>query len=130
MNKSQLLELDEKLLKEVDPQYRAFLVQEVPKGEYLLPLVMKRPGMDPDKSAVIRNLSRLVLTLNRQLARVCLALGYQLKQENWPDSQPLEVLDLIYSNGLVHTEWYQRHLAAMLQQPEPNHPWYQLETLI
>lgn len=126
MNAEQIAKLDQQLRKEVDLEYREYLIREIPKGEALLPSVMRKSANPADRSAVVRNLTLLNLALNRQLASVCRAVGYPLDQLKWPDSQPLEILDQIYSSGLAASPWYQRHLGAMIQAS--GHPWVALET--
>ena len=108
-----------KLGQTVDPKFRAYLLDQMPKGEALL--AQARPN-SPEWKAVLGPLSKMYLVLNRQLGLVCESLGYPLQQWKWADSRPLEVLAKIYPD-LEATQWYQRHLSMMLMPPAAEHPW-------
>jgi hypothetical protein len=82
-------DLKAKLEQPVDRKFRAYLLDQVPKGEALL--AQTRPN-SPEWKAVLGPLSRMYLVLNRQLGLVCGHLAYPLQQWKWNDSQPLEHL--------------------------------------
>ena len=104
----------------VSPEYREFLSMEIPRGEALLKMVRQDA---PEWGDVIRPLTKMYLEMNRQLGMVCQEIGYGPRQITWSDSQPLEILAQIFT-GLELTEWYQRHLSAIMMNPlEPDHPW-------
>jgi hypothetical protein len=115
-------DLKAKLEAKVNPTYRAFLMQEIPKGEALLAQVKED---EPEYKAVIGPLSRMYLALNFQLGLMCRELNYPLNQSEWPDSKPLETLAQIYP-GLQATNWYQYQLGEMMNQQ--NHLWTRIMT--
>ncbi len=119
-----LKQLKKDLEQKVKPEFRAYLLQEVPKGEALL----EQAGQeDPFGKAVLGPLSKMYLVLNQQLGLVCKALGYPLEQWKWQDSLPLETLAQVYE-GLEATQWFQRHLQTMLMPQDPQHPWTKITT--
>ena len=120
---AQLNEIKRALEQKVPAERRASLISEMPKAEAILANGLDQLRED-DRSLCIRNYSLMSLLLNQQLATVCKLTGYDLDQAKWKDSMPLQILDSIYSNGLVSTEWYQNHLGEMLQPT--NHPLTQL----
>ncbi len=115
----ELKQLKAKLEEKVDPVFRAYLLQEIPKGESLL--TQAAPN-SPEWKAVLGPLSKMYLVLNQQLGLMCQHLGYPLQQWKWNESQPLETLAEVFQ-GIEATQWYQRHLAMMLTPPEKAHPW-------
>lgn len=119
-----LEQLKAKLQEKVDQQFRAYLLDQVPKGEALLAQV--RPN-SPEWKAVLGPLSKMYLVLNSQLGLVCESLAYPLQQWKWADSRPLELLAKVYPD-LEATRWYQRHLSMMLMPPAAEHPWTKITT--
>jgi len=120
--KPNLQQIDVELLKGVDRKSRYYLADQIPKGEALLAQINSKHPLYGD---IIGPLTKMYLFLNKQLGTVCRLIGYQPKQETWPDSQPLEILAKIYP-GLATTQWYQRQLSAMLMPS--NHPWLKILT--
>jgi len=112
------------LEQKVNPEFRAYLLQEVPKGEALL---TQAPVNSPLWKAVLGPLSKMYLVLNQQLGLTCQHLGYPLQQWKWDRSEPLDELAKVFP-GLQATQWFQRHLAMMLTPPEQAHPWTTITT--
>ena len=103
----------------VNPEYRAFLLDQIPMGEKLLEQVTPN---SPHWGDVIRPLTLMYLEMNRQLGIVCKHLNYPMRQWEWDEGVPLTVLAETF-RGIGATEWYQRHLSMMLMPPAREHPW-------
>jgi hypothetical protein len=112
------------LEQKVNPEFRAYLLQEVPKGEALL--AQAEPQSDLWK-AVLGPLSKMYLVLNHQLGLTCKFLNLPTQQWKWDHSEPLETLAKVYPN-IEATQWYQRHLRMMLIPPDQEHPWTKILT--
>jgi len=123
MSKKRKNKLDKALLaklrKRVSPEYQAFLVHELPRAESL-------HQQAPKNERVMSPLKKMYWSLNRQLGIVCKHLEYSLREWEWDQSEPLEVLAQ-FLPGLEATTWYQLHLNQMLM-PVPNHPLLEITT--
>ena len=123
MSKKRKNKLDKALLaklqEKVNPEFQAFLQQELPRAESL-------HQRAPKDDRVTRPLTKMYWSLNRHLGIVCEHLGYSLREWEWDQSEPLEVLAQFHQ-GLEATTWYQLHLSQMLM-PVPNHPWLKIMT--
>ena len=119
-----LEKLKAKLQEKVNPEFQAYLLDQVPKGEALL---SQAKSQSPEWKAVLGPLSEMYLVLNRQLGLVCESLEYPLQQWKWADSRPLEDLAKVYPD-LEATQWYQRHLTMVLMPPAAEHPWTKITT--
>ena len=117
-------DLQKKQEKFVDPEFRSYLLDQVPKGELLHSQCRL---YTPEWRRVVGPLSRMYLELNRQLGLVCQHLSYPPKQWEWDQSEPLEELAKLFQ-GIECTEWYQRRLNMMLLPPTEPHPWTQILT--
>ncbi len=113
--------LKDKLEQKVNPEFRTYLLVEMPKGEALLKLAEPE---SPEYEAVVSVLTKMYWTMNQQLGIVCKHLKYPLQQWEWKDSQPLEELAKIFK-GIGATKWYQYHLGEMIS-PHPDHPWMKI----
>ncbi len=103
----------------VKPEYRAFLLDQIPTGEGLLKQITPQ---NPHWGDVIRPLTKMYAEMNRQLGIVCRHLKYPLHQWEWNESKPLNVLAETFK-GIEATQWFQRHLSMMLMAPSEEHPW-------
>lgn len=109
----------QKLEAKVNPEFRKFLLQEIPRGEAL-------HQQAPKNQQVLKILTKMYWEMNRQLAIVCDHLRYSRRQWEWDKSEPLERLAQVFP-GLPTTQWYQLHLTQMYD-PKPGHPWLTIRT--
>ncbi len=89
-----IAELEEK----VDPEFRAYLLTEIPKGEALLDQIKPK---HPRYGDVIRPLTKMYWVMNQQLGITCKHLGYPLQQWKWDQSEPLTELAKVFQ-GISH----------------------------
>lgn len=81
--------------------------------------------ISPELQSISEQLGLYCTILLVQLAETCEILGYPLKQWEWKDQLPLNLLREVYP-GIETTDWYQRFLGTLLQPT--NHHMYVLKT--
>ncbi|MFW9940364.1 MAG: hypothetical protein ACFFFT_04935 [Candidatus Thorarchaeota archaeon] len=96
--------IDKILQTKIPLEKRSWVLTELPKAEALYKLAPKEVG---------DLIYKMYLMLNHQLGLICQNIDYPLKQYEWNDSKPLEIMGRFFK-GIEASEWYQYNLGEIM----------------